>query len=80
MGAYDRMDNISRGLAFRIIAVFFLGTLVGSLLPETGVIAAHYLQIPEASAHIFNPIFLAFGVLGVCLALYIGYRCRFHGS
>ena len=69
--AYDKVGIKSRSMAFRIVLVFLIGTLVGSLLPETGTVLAHNLGI---FSHIFNPFFLALGIIGIVLACYIGCR------
>ncbi len=65
------MGRRSRSMAFRIIPVFLLGTLVGSALPEFGNILAGKLGL---WSHEFNSAFLAVGVVGVMLALYLGYK------
>ena len=63
------MDFVPRGMALLIIIVFFIGTLIGSLLPETGNILANHLKLPS---HIFNIIFLIIGIAIASLAFYIG--------
>jgi len=62
----------ARGLALCIILVFIIGTAVGSVLPEFGNLLAQRLGI---WGHSFNILFLALGIAGVGLALYLGYRC-----
>lgn len=79
-GSYSKMDIATRGMALRLVAVFLGGTLVGSILPEWGNVLAIYIGYRGHTTHIFNPFFLAFGIIGVCLALYIGYRSRVGGS
>ena len=71
MWSYIEMGIRSRGLAFSIILVFFCGTLFGSLLPEVGSVLAHHMGI---FSHTFNPYFLALGIIGIGVALYLGYR------
>lgn len=71
--AHDRMGVAPRGMALRLVAVFFGGTLVGSCLPELGDVAAYNMGI---FPHIFNPLFLALGVIGTVLALFAGHRKR----
>ena len=65
------MGNISRGLALYPVLVFFLGTAIGSVAPEFGNITAERLGL---WAHRFNIVFLALGIAGIGLALYLGYR------
>ena len=65
------MDNLSRGLALCAILIFFIGTAVGSVLPEFGNILAQRVGI---GAHQFNIVFLALGILGIGVALYLGYN------
>lgn len=67
------MGNTARGMAFRTIAVILAGTAIGSMLPETGNVAAGIFNLP---AHIFNQVFLIVGVTGVMLALFTGHRQR----
>lgn len=67
------MGNSTRSMAFRTIAVVLFGTAVGSVLPETGN-AVVILVDKGPDAHIYNPVFLAVGIIGIMLALYIGYR------
>jgi protein-S-isoprenylcysteine O-methyltransferase Ste14 len=63
----------SRGMALRAVAVFLAGTLVGSVLPESGTVLASHLGI---FSHIFNPLFLALGIIGAGLALFLRHRKR----
>lgn len=72
--AYITMGNTARGMAFCTVAVILLGTAVGSMLPETGNVAAIMLDVPAGQEHIFNPVFFALGFVGIVLACYIGYR------
>ena len=65
------MDITARSMALYIILVFLAGTLIGSLLPESGNVLASLLGLP---AHIFNPLFLVIGIIGIVLALYLGLR------
>ncbi len=65
------VGDTARGLAFLAIACFFVATAVGSVLPEFGNLLAKRLDI---RAHFFNVYFLVLGVVGVGLALYLGYR------
>ena len=74
MGTLIKMGNISRIMAFCIIAVFLIGTTIGSVLPESGNILAQVLQYPRQESHIFNPIFLVIGIIGIMLACAIGHR------
>jgi len=70
------MDNTTRAMALVLVPVFLFGTLLGSLLPETGNVLAQLLRLPADQNHIFNGVFLVIGILGVGLALHIGYRVR----
>ncbi len=65
------MDIASRVMAFCTIAVFFGATAVGSILPEFGNIMAKRLNLEP---HFFNPFFLAMGIAGIGLALYLGFK------
>ena len=62
------MDSIARKLALPVVLVFLVGTLLGSLLPEFGNILAAKLGL---TSHGFNPCFLAVGIAGTMLALFI---------
>jgi len=62
----------ARAVALCIILIFFIGTGIGSALPEFGNLVATRLGI---GGHSFNILFLALGVLGIGVALYLGYRC-----
>jgi len=66
------MDCDARAMALCIVLVFLIGTAVGSVLPEFGNIVAIKLGI---WSHQFNIVFLALGIAGIGLALYLGYRC-----
>ncbi len=59
----------ARGMAFLIIVVFLIGTLIGSVLPETGNFVASKLGM---GAHSFNIVFLIIGITCACLALFFG--------
>ena len=65
------MGDVPRSVALYFIPVFLIGTAVGSTLPEFGNILAERLGL---WAHRFNIVFLALGIAGVGLALYLGYR------
>jgi len=62
----------ARTMALCIILVFLTGTAIGSILPEFGNLLAQRLGI---GAHQFNIVFLALGLAGIGLALYLGHRC-----
>jgi hypothetical protein len=67
------MGDLSRGLAPYFILVFVVGTAFGSALPEFGNLVAARLGL---WAHFFNTHFLALGLVGLGVALYLGYtRC-----
>jgi len=68
------MDMETRTVALVFITVFFVGTLIGSLLPEWGNIAVRILHLTGDKAHIFNGVFLIGGILGIGMALHLGYR------
>lgn len=74
MGKDNLVGVSARGVAFRIILVFLIGTLVGSLAPELGNILAYMLGCPIQDAHMFNPFFLALGITGVGVACAFRYR------
>ncbi len=74
MGSNNRMGIETRDVAFRVILVFIWGTLLGSLLPESGNVVAYYIGGAYGKEHIFNPCFLAVGVAGVVLACRFRYR------
>ena len=65
------LGNTARGLALCFILVFLVATAVGSALPEFGNLLATRIGI---RAHFFNVYFLVMGVVGVGVALYLGYR------
>jgi hypothetical protein len=69
MRSFSNVGGASRGVALLSVAVFLAGTLVGSVLPESGTVLASQLGI---FPHIFNPIFLALGIIGAGLALFLG--------
>ena len=67
------VGNTTRSMAFRIVSVILIGTAVGSVLPETGNLAVLYIT-KGTDAHVFNIVFLIIGIIGIVLALFIGYR------
>ena len=67
----------ARGLAFCIILIFLAGTAIGSVLPEFGNLLATKIGI---RAHFFNVYFLILGVVGIGVALYLGYTGSGSGS
>lgn len=69
--AYIKVGFVSRSMAFHIIAIFLVATAVGSVLPEFGNALA--IQLDKWS-HTFNPVFLIVGIIGIGVALYLGYR------
>ena len=69
--AHIRMGDSARVMALGLVGIFLIATLVGSLFPECGNIVAKRLDM---WAHSFNGIFLALGIVGIVLALYLGYR------
>ncbi len=64
------MGDLSRGVALCIILVFLVGTTIGSALPEFGNLVATRISI---RSHSFNIFFLALGIVGIGVALYLGY-------
>jgi len=76
MGYNNGLGFATRGVAFCAVAVFVGGTLVGSLLPESGNILAYVLGFPYGQGHVFNPCFLAVGIAGVVLACAAGLKSR----
>lgn len=68
------MGGTARNVAFLFIIVFIIGTFIGSVLPDFGNVLA---KVTGNEPHFINGVFLAVGIIGVMLALYIGYRkCR----
>jgi len=65
------MGCSTRVMALVIIVVFLGATAVGSVLPEFGNLLATRLSL---RAHQFNILFCAVGIIGVGLALYLGYK------
>ena len=65
------LGNTARELAFYFIFVFLISTAIGSVLPEFGNLLAAKIGI---RAHFFNVYFFTLGVVGIGLALYLGYR------
>lgn len=74
------MGFASRGMALRAVFVFLIGTAIGSTLPESGNIVVHVLGMDGNKPHIFNWVFLTLGIIGIGVALYIGYRRRGSGT
>ena len=72
----NRVGFTARSVALRLVLIFLAGTLLGSLAPELGNILAFLLGLPPEKGHIFNPVFLAIGIIGTGLALYPGYAKR----
>jgi len=66
------MGDLPRDLAFCIIFAFLSSTAIGSILPEFGNLLAQRVGV---WAHRFNIVFLALGIAGIGVALYLGYRC-----
>jgi len=71
------MGNDARIMALGIILVFFIGTGIGSALPEFGNLVATRINI---GSHSFNVLFLALGIIGIGVALYLGYTYRGTGT
>lgn len=69
--AYIKMGNIPRGMAPFMVIIFLIATATGSVLPEFGNLLAQKLGI---TAHFFNKFFLVLGIIGVSVALYLGYN------
>ena len=65
------MGNLSRSMALCFILIFLISTAIGSMAPEFGNLLAAKINV---RAHFFNIYFLVLGVLGVGMALYLGYR------
>ena len=65
------MGDTARGLALCFILVFLVATAIGSMAPEFGNLLAGRIGV---RSHFFNIHFLVLGVLGIGLALYLGYR------
>lgn len=74
MGKNNWVGYSTRNVALRTVAVFLCGTLVGSVVPESGNVLAHMLEFPEGSGHFFNPCFLVIGIIGIVLALFVGHK------
>jgi hypothetical protein len=64
------MGSKTRGMAFRFIPVFLISTAIGSTAPEFGDLLAQKIGI---DAHFFNIHFLVLGIVGIGVALYLGY-------
>ena len=71
------LGDTARGLALCFILVFLVGTAVGSVLPEFGNLLAQKIGI---RAHFFNVHFLVLGIMGISVALYLGYTDGGSGS
>ena len=71
------LGNSARGLALCFILVFLVGTAVGSMAPEFGNLLAKKVGV---WAHFFNVYFLVLGILGIGVALYLGYTGSGSGS
>ena len=71
------MGDLSRGMALCFILVFIIATAVGSTLPEFGNLLATKIGV---RAHFFNVYFLVLGIVGIGLALYLGYTGGGSGS
>ncbi len=71
--SYVEMGDFARVMAFHTIVIFLACTALGSTLPEFGNVVANRLGI---WAHSFNTLFLILGILGISLALYLGYQSR----
>jgi hypothetical protein len=67
------MGNKTRGLALCAMCVFLVGAAVGSTVPEFGDLLAKAIGI---RSHFFNTHFLVLGILGIGVALYLGYTGR----
>ena len=67
----------ARALAPGIVLVFILATAIGSALPEFGNLMAQKIGI---RAHFFNVYFLVLGIVGISMALYLGYTQGGNGS
>ncbi len=70
MWTFFSLDNLSRGLALCVILVFLACVALGSVLPEFGNLLAAKIGI---DAHSFNIFFLILGLVGIGVALYLGY-------
>jgi len=66
------MGTEARAMAFIAILIFFIGTAVGSALPEFGNLLAKEIGV---RGHFFNIHFLVLGIVGISVALYLGYKC-----
>ena len=67
------MGNTTRSMALRTVVVVLIGTAVGSVLPETGNLVVLYIT-KGTDVHVFNIVFLIIGIIGIVLALYLGYK------
>ena len=64
---------LSRGMALYIILIFLCSTAIGSMAPEFGNLVAKGIGV---WSHFFNKFFLALAIIGIGVALYLGYRMR----
>ena len=64
------MGDLPRVVALRAILIFLACIALGSVLPEFGNLLAIRLG---NDAHSFNILFLILGLIGVGMALYLGY-------
>ncbi len=64
------MGGLPRGLALCVVLIFLACTALGSVLPEFGNLLAVRLG---NDAHSLNILFLILGLVGVGVALYLGY-------
>ncbi len=65
------LGDTARVLALCFILVFLVATAIGSMAPEFGNLLAKKVGV---WGHFFNVYFLVLGVVGIGLALYLGYR------
>ena len=65
------MGGLSRIMALGAIGLFLACTAIGSVLPEFGNLLAQKVNL---RAHYFNIFFLIVGIIGVGVALYLGYK------
>ncbi len=63
------MGTTTRSVARRYGIGFLIGTVLGSVAPESGNFAAYFLGLPETYSHVFNILFAVLGVLGIIVAL-----------
>ena len=63
-----RVGTAARSLAYRLGPVFIIGTIMGSVAPESGNVVAYFLGLPETFSHVFNILFAVLGIGGIALA------------